>query len=119
MTINHTNADQSNLASVATDGGNNSDRIVPMKKHPMQNIIIDKKGIARFQENAMVVYLLNNGGIDMNNLAMLDFSDEDRMQFAQLIGYSVCGYRDLSYVTGRSGKKAAKIAEALEADAVT
>ena len=91
MTINHTNADQSNLANEATDSGNNSDRIVPMKKHPMQNIIIDKKGIARFQENAMVVYLLNKGGIDMNNLAMLDFSDEDRMQFAQLIGYSVCG----------------------------
>jgi len=55
----------------------------------------------------------------MNHLAMLDFSDEDRMQFAQLIGYPVCGYRDLSYVTGRSGKEAAKIAEALEADAVT
>jgi len=47
----------------------------------------------------------------------MDFSDEDRMQFAQLIGYSVCGYRDLSYVTGKSGKRAAKIAEALESDA--
>ena len=88
-------------------------------KHPMQNIILDKDGIARFQANAIVVYLLGKGGIDMNHLAMLDFSDEDRMQFAQLIGYPVCGYRDLSYVTGRSGKEAAKIAEALEADAVT
>jgi len=96
---------------------NNFGRSKEKKKHPMQNIILGKKGIARFQENAIVVYLLDNGGMDMNDLAMLNFSDEDRMQFAQLIGYSVCGYRSLSYVSGRSGKKAAKIAEALEADA--
>ncbi len=33
----------------------------------------------------------------MNDLAVLKFSDEDRNQFAQLIGYSVSGYADLSY----------------------
>lgn len=34
----------------------------------------------------------------MNKLAMLDFSKEDRQQFAQLIGYSLDGYGELSYV---------------------
>ena len=90
-----------------------------MKKHPMQKIILDKDGIARFQANAIVVYLLDNGGMDMNHLAEMGFSDEDRAQFAQLIGYSACGYTELSYVSGRSGRKATEIAEALEADAAT
>ncbi len=34
----------------------------------------------------------------MNDLAVKDFSDEDRCQFAQLIGYSISGYEELSYV---------------------
>ena len=53
---------------------------------------------SRFVENEIVSYLLENGGIDMNQLAMLDFSNEDRVQFAQLIGYSVSGFQSLSYV---------------------
>lgn len=52
----------------------------------------------RFLKNEIVVYLLENGGIDMNQLARLDFSKEDRVQFAQLIGYSVGGFQSLSYV---------------------
>ncbi len=34
----------------------------------------------------------------MNDLAMLNFSNEDRIQFAQLIGYSHSGFGELSYV---------------------
>lgn len=33
----------------------------------------------------------------MNTLARLKFPDVDRAQFAQLIGYSVSGYGELSY----------------------
>lgn len=54
---------------------------------------------SRFVENKIVSYLLDNGGICLNKLAVLDFSDEDRAQFAQLIGYSLSGYGDLSYVS--------------------
>ena len=32
---------------------------------------------------------------------MLDFAREDREQFAQLIGYSICGFGDLDYVRRR------------------
>ena len=52
----------------------------------------------RFIPNRIVQYLLDNGGIDLNQLAYRDFTDQERMQFAQLIGYSLGGFSDLSYV---------------------
>jgi hypothetical protein len=67
-------------------------------KHPIQPLVTDDRGTVRFKANAIVRHLLDHGGIDMNQLASLDFSDEDRMQFAQLIGYSVSGFGELSYV---------------------
>ena len=67
--------------------------------HPIQPIEDDGKGVLRFKKNKIVDYLLDNGGIDLNKIAMLDFSKEDRQQFAQLIGYSLSGYSELtSYV---------------------
>lgn len=70
-------------------------------KHPPQPIVKDGNGVLRFKQNAIVRYLLDNGGIDMNTISALPFSAEDRSQFAQLIGYSVSGYADLDYVTNR------------------
>jgi hypothetical protein len=35
----------------------------------------------------------------MNSLARMNFSNEDREQFAQLIGYSLSGFSELSYVS--------------------
>lgn len=67
--------------------------------HPIQPIEKDSHGVERFKKNAIVEYLLDRSGIDMNALAVLDFSNEDRQQFAQLIGYSLSGYGELtSYV---------------------
>lgn len=68
-------------------------------RHPIQPLQLDDKGVLRFKENAIVRHLLDNGGIDLNKLACLDFTCEDREQFAQLIGYSLSGYADLGYVT--------------------
>lgn len=68
-------------------------------KHPIQPIEEDKHGTIRFKTNAVVSYLLDNGSIDMNDLAVIDFAQEDREQFAQLIGYSLSGFGDLSYVS--------------------
>lgn len=70
-----------------------------MTHHPIQPIEKDGRGVLRFKKNAIVCHLLENGGIDMNMIARLDFSAEDRQQFAQLIGYSLSGYGELSYVT--------------------
>jgi len=71
-------------------------------KHPIQPLAKDKQGVMRFKENAIVRHLLDNGGIDLNKLAMLDFSKDDRIQFAQLIGYSLSGFAELSYVDNES-----------------
>lgn len=68
-------------------------------RHPIQPLQLDDKGVLRFKENKIVCHLLDNGGIDMNDLARKDFSREDREQFAQLIGYRLSGYADLGYVT--------------------
>ena len=68
-------------------------------KHPIQPIEKDDKGILRFKENKIIVYLFDHGLLDLNKLATLNFSDEDRQQLAQLLGYSLDGYGELSYVS--------------------
>jgi hypothetical protein len=66
--------------------------------HPVQPIV-NVAGIARFKVNGIVRFLLENGPFDMNYLARQSFSREDHEQFAQLIGYSVGGFSDLSYAS--------------------
>jgi hypothetical protein len=53
----------------------------------------------RFVENKIVRMLLDtHPNMDMNTIACGDFTDQERMQFAQLIGYSLSGFSELSYV---------------------
>lgn len=69
-------------------------------EHPRQPVIKDDHDTWRFKENSLVRYLLEQAskhGCDMNHLAMLHFEQDDRQHFAQLIGYSIGGYSDLSY----------------------
>lgn len=65
---------------------------------PIQPIEKDEKGVPRFRANAIVRFLLDNGPFDMNDLATREFDQADREQFAQLIGYSLGGFGELSYV---------------------
>jgi hypothetical protein len=82
-----------------------------MPKHPTQKIVVADDQMVRFQENPIVRYLLDNGGLTMTDLARLDFSNADRRQFAQLIGYSVRGYGELRCAEGhKSVRKADKVA---------
>jgi hypothetical protein len=68
------------------------------RRQPIQPLEKDSHGTLRFRENKIVNYLLKAGGIDMNKLADIDFPQEDREQFAELIGYSLSGFSELSYV---------------------
>ena len=68
-------------------------------KNSIQPLVKDEHGRERFKENKIVSFLLDNGGFDMNNLACMDFSENDREHFAQLIGYSLDGFGMLSYVS--------------------
>lgn len=94
-----------------------------MISQPMQPIVQASDGRIRFQENAIVRFLLDRASqgvkTDLNNLACMDFSDADRQQLAQLIGYSVSGYHELPYVTDAAAAKAseaARLALGLPAD---
>lgn len=66
-------------------------------RHPIQPLELDGENVVRFKANEIVRYILNNGGIDLNQIASQDFSREDQEQFAQLIGYSLSGAGELSY----------------------
>jgi hypothetical protein len=80
-------------------------------EHPMQPIVRDKHRTMRFKSNAIVRFLLDAGPFDMNKLATMPFSREDREQFAQLIGYSVSGFGELPYVRRALVAKADAIVE--------
>ena len=84
-----------------------------LASHPMQPIALDAHGIPRFKANAIVKWLFDSGLLDLNRTAAMQFSDEDRMQIAQLLGYSVGGYSELSYVTDESYEAAEAIAKSL------
>lgn len=92
----------------------------PCPPPPRQPIVLDARGALRFQRNPIVAYLLDwcaqqNGlpgyeqvarplggrAPDLNELARMHFSDEDRRQLAQLSGYSLSGYGELPYVDER------------------
>lgn len=79
-------------------------------KHPMQPVV-NVDGIHRYKQNAIVRYLLDRGNIDLNQIAILPFSQEDREQFAQLIGYSVGGACDLDYMSNRICNRALRASE--------
>ena len=67
----------------------------------VQPTIKDPDGILRFKENAIVRHLYDwarERGHGLNELACMPFSNEDRQQFAQLLGYSLSGYSELPYV---------------------
>ena len=82
--------------------------------HPIQPLQRDEDGVLRFRANAIVRYVLNWGrahGHGLNEIATMEFSKEDWRQFAQLIGYSLDGYGDLSYVDEAAYEEARKMAE--------
>lgn len=74
-------------------------------KNPIQPLAKDATGVLRFKENALVRALLDHGratGFGLNELARKFRTSEhadDWQQLAQLIGYSLSGYGELSYVS--------------------
>lgn len=75
---------------------------------PIQPIAND-----RFVPNRIVVALLESSTLDMNKLAMMDFTQQERIQFAQLIGYSLNGFAELSYVDDETYEAAVKTGEGI------
>ncbi|ROF70398.1 hypothetical protein BL144_00021030 [Klebsiella pneumoniae] len=80
---------------------------------PMQPLVIDAYGTLRFKQNAIVRKLLDHStahGYGLNEIALDEYTADEHMQLAQLIGYSLSGYGTLSYVTDESYERAAAAA---------
>lgn len=97
-----------------------------MSKHPMQPVHLDAQGTIRFKPNKIVRFMLDHGvnlvdavwnrkfatdGLSLNILAGMDFPQEDWEQFYQLIGYSISGYHELSFVSDASATEASLLAK--------
>lgn len=65
----------------------------------------------RFVPNRIVERLLEAAVIDLNDIARMDFTAQERMQFAQLIGYSLSGFSELSYVDDETYQAACSMLE--------
>jgi hypothetical protein len=55
--------------------------------------------------------LLDEGPFDLNIIATWDVSQDDRRQFAQLIGYSLDGFSELNYADDETYAAAKMMAE--------
>lgn len=85
-------------------------------RFPLQPLVLDGNGTVRFKQNAIVRYLIDHSNIDLNRIALVaaehGFSQQDEEQFAQLIGYSLGGFHELSYVSDDTAKEASLAAKA-------
>lgn len=86
-------------------------RDVDKMKNPIQPVYLDEHGTLRFKPNGIIRYLFENRIIDLNALALIKFNQTDREQFAQMLGYSLSGYGDLSYVSNETYNAAHAMAE--------
>ncbi len=62
--------------------------------------IIDKHGVQRFKANPLLCHLFETKKLDLNQLA-IDFHNKKfgrraYAEFSMALGYSVCGFRELS-----------------------
>lgn len=71
-----------------------------------QPLVLDDDGVIRFRENRIIRLLLDGGPFDLEQIALMGFTDQERQQLAQLIGYSVSGYGDLRYASGEPVERA-------------
>jgi len=82
-------------------------------KHPMQPIFLDEQGVARFKENPIIRFLLNEAHANISHVVNSGFSQEDIDQFTQLLGCSVCAFGDYGFASKKAVKKADKKARKL------
>lgn len=79
------------------------DNLTKMPLQPIRN--------GRFVPNRIVKTLLDAAPIGLNELAVMEFTQSEQEQFIQLIGYSLNGFSELSYVSDETYETAFKIAE--------
>lgn len=97
------------------------------KPHPMQPIVVAQDKVIRFKANKVVrwlVDLMSEGHVkadgrpfNLNNIAthvqLAGWDPEEAEQFWQLMGYSVSGYGELSFIRRKVVHRADAIAEGI------
>lgn len=68
-------------------------------KLPLQPLYRDAKGVIRFRGNAVVQWLVDSRIVNLNGILIENFPQADVEQFWQLLGYSIAGYAELSFVS--------------------
>lgn len=69
----------------------------------------DDDTLARFRANAIVKFLMNfawGKGVGLSELRDMPWSQEDWDQFCQLIGYSLDGYHEMSFLSDEAKVRA-------------
>lgn len=82
------------------------------RRFPWQPIV-KTAGVFRWKSNSICAWAVDSQRINMNDVAMQDFSKPDMAQFAQLIGYSISRWGDLNYVRNKDAHEAQEEAEHL------
>lgn len=76
------------------------DKITILVNGQSYETYIDEHGVQRFHMNTVIDHLYNLGKIDLNDLAIDyhhgQFDKDDYMKLNMDLGYSVCGFADLS-----------------------
>lgn len=89
-------------------------------RQPRQPIGLDEDNVVRFKPNAIVRLLLEESksrGFGLNEIAGAVLTEkvpiEDAVQFWQLLGYSVSGFGDLSFIPKKEIDMCDALAEAV------
>lgn len=90
---------------------------------PIQPISLDAHGVLRFLPNTLVQRLLDHCRglpgpyrLDLNALALESHPQGDREQLAMLLGYSLAGFAELSYVSDETHARVLDAAPPLTAE---
>lgn len=72
----------------------------------MREIIKDEDGTRRFKPNAVVQWLVRTGKVNLNDIPVWSIPGEDLDEFWQMLGYKVCDYCELSFISESSKDEA-------------
>jgi len=98
------------ITGMLESGACRGDPKYPPFTKELRRMLDPKKG------NAIVRWISQGerfGKMDMNEIAVQDFSQKDREEFAMLIGYSIGGAGELSYFSDAMWERANAVAERL------
>ena len=75
--------------------------------------LVDVNGVIRFKQNAVIRWLFEQGHLNLNRIPVDELPLEDVEEFWQMLGYSVSGYGELSFIRPETVAEADEVAEVI------